>query len=509
MIEILLPFYGDPEKMRSAVLSVLAQSDSRWRLTIVDDCSPGDDLAGWISTLEDERITYARNPARLGVAGNFNRCLALSRAGNLVVMGCDDLLAPDYMERMYAALARHPDAAAIHPQVQVIDGEGKPSRWAGDIVKRVLQPRGGPELVLRGEPFAARLMTGVWTYFPAICWNGDFLRRHRFRTEFETLLDVALLLELALEERDFVLTCDRTFLYRRHAASASSVAAATAERFEEERALLAQAVRRFDDRGWTRAGRAARRHATSRAHGLLLALSALFSAPNRGSAAALLRHAFGPVRGVTSAAPRSDSTAQRWYAERLETRSGKAWKRWIDVQMPYRWRLRRLCLGRTLDIGCGVGRNLTALEAGSVGVDHNLHAIALARKRGLSALTADEWLAREAAERESFDALLLAHVIEHMTAAQAAALVRSYLPALRHGGRVVVVCPQRRGFRSDPTHVEYFSGADIRALLTGIPGLTAGRGQSFPLPAAAGSLFTYNESWVVAQKVGPTAEMPA
>ena len=55
------------------------------------------------------------------------------------------------------------------------------------------------------------------------------------------------------------------------------------------------------------------------------------------------------------------------YAERLETLETARWKRVLDVQAPYRWNLRRLGLGFTLDIGCGIGRNLP-VAAGAV--DH-------------------------------------------------------------------------------------------------------------------------------------------
>ena len=53
------------------------------------------------------------------------------------------------------------------------------------------------------------------------------------------------------------------------------------------------------------------------------------------------------------------------------------WKKALNVQAPYRWNLRRQRLGRTLDVGCGIGRNLETLDPGSVGVDHNEHSVAV------------------------------------------------------------------------------------------------------------------------------------
>ena len=78
-------------------------------------------------------------------------------------------------------------------------------------------------------------------------------------------------------------------------------------------------------------------------------------------------------------------TRDEEYADRLMTKETAAWKRVLNVQAPYRWNLRRHDLGRTLDIGCGIGRNLSSLPAGSLGVDHNETSIAMARARGASA----------------------------------------------------------------------------------------------------------------------------
>src|ERR1041384_8291155 len=79
------------------------------------------------------------------------------------------------------------------------------------------------------------------------------------------------------------------------------------------------------------------------------------------------------------------------YAARLRRLAGSGVRRFIDVQAPYRWNLRRLDPGFTLDIGCGIGRNLSHLEGRAVGVDHNVECIAECRRQGFTAYTADEF----------------------------------------------------------------------------------------------------------------------
>jgi SAM-dependent methyltransferase len=184
------------------------------------------------------------------------------------------------------------------------------------------------------------------------------------------------------------------------------------------------------------------------------------------------------------------------YAERLAA-SGRGWKRLLDVQRPYRWNVRRLGLGFVLDLGCGVGRNLGHLGGHGVGVDHSAESTARARALGLTALTPDEFAASEHARPGRFDGLLVAHVVEHMTFAEAKALVARYLPFVRPGGRAAFIVPQRAGFRSDATHVEFFDAAALRRLAAEL-GLSVERCYSFPFPSLAGGVFPHNETVLVA-----------
>ena len=192
------------------------------------------------------------------------------------------------------------------------------------------------------------------------------------------------------------------------------------------------------------------------------------------------------------------STDTADYAERLRRKQSLWWKRLLHVQAPYHWNLRRQELGRTLDVGCGIGRNLGVLPPGSVGVDHNIESVALARSMGYDAYTVQEFMDGVLAVPGVFDGLLLAHVIEHLEREQALQVLRDYLPFVRPGGRVFLVCPQERGYASDPTHVWFAQDSDLRELV-GTLGLELERSFSFPFPRKAGKLFIYNEFCVSAR----------
>ena len=193
----------------------------------------------------------------------------------------------------------------------------------------------------------------------------------------------------------------------------------------------------------------------------------------------------------------ADDTTSSEYTRRLLELQGQRWKRVLDVQAPYRWNLRRLRLGFTLDLGCGIGRTLVNLGGNGVGVDHNLESVKLCRARGLVAFTPEEFRSSEYGGTPSFDSLLLSHVIEHMTEPEAKQLVGEYVGDIKPGGRVVLITPQEVGFRSDSTHVN-FADFQVNAAVCESLGAQVVRQYSFPFPRFVGRAFIYNEFITVA-----------
>ena len=196
--------------------------------------------------------------------------------------------------------------------------------------------------------------------------------------------------------------------------------------------------------------------------------------------------------------PSGTATAGPDYAQRLVRLASRRWKERLDVQRPYRWNVRRLNLGRVLDIGCGIGRNLAHLDGNAVGVDHNAASISTARARGLTAFTTEEFAASDFARPGAFDSLLMAHLAEHVSREVLLEVVGQFLPHLRPRGRLVFICPQERGWRTDPTHVRFVDLHELE-VTAGLLDADVQKAFSFPLPRAAGGLFTYNEFVVVAR----------
>lgn len=184
------------------------------------------------------------------------------------------------------------------------------------------------------------------------------------------------------------------------------------------------------------------------------------------------------------------------YTQRLETLTGKKWKEMLDVQRPYRWNIRRLDLGETLEVGSGIGRLLQHLPKGSIGVDHNEHSVQKARALGTESYTTKEFFANKKLTAKKFDSMLMAHLLEHLTPAETNSILDEYLPFVRKKGKVVVICPQEKGYTTDETHVTFLTPEAIADILRD-KGMTVEKAYSFPFHRRVGKIFIYNETVVV------------
>jgi glycosyltransferase involved in cell wall biosynthesis len=275
----MMPYYGDVALMQAAVRSVLAQTDPDWHLTVVDDGEAAG-VPEWFAQLGDPRVTYLRNEANLGVSGNFQKCLELATRDRLTIMGCDDLLLPNYVETVRRLASAYPKVGLIQPGVQVIDETGEPTSSLADSVKRRLYApkrllRGEGPVRMRGQELATSLLRGDWLYFPSLSWRTEAVTALAFRRDLRVIQDLALIIELVEHGEELVADDTVCFKYRRHAASESSQQALDGARFDEARRFFHEVADRMAAKGWTEAARAARLHRSARLHALTLVPTAL------------------------------------------------------------------------------------------------------------------------------------------------------------------------------------------------------------------------------------------
>lgn len=196
---------------------------------------------------------------------------------------------------------------------------------------------------------------------------------------------------------------------------------------------------------------------------------------------------------------KTQNTQDLNYTTRLLEKQQAGWKRFFDVQAPYRWNLQRLKPGLTCDIGCGIGRNLINLQGNGIGIDHNLHSVQVARKFGLTVFTPDEFQNSSFNKSQLFDSLLMSHVAEHMKQQAVVQILTEYIHLLKPEGKLIIITPQEAGYRSDLTHVEFMNFAKLRNIVSELK-FTILKEYSFPFPRFFGYLFLYNEFISVSTK---------
>jgi len=290
-IDIMIPFWGDPDLLMQAVQSVLDQDNPDWRLVVVDDCYPVS-VADRIAAIGDDRVSYHRNETNLGITDNYRRCIELSTAPLVVLFGCDDVMEPNYVDVVLATYAAVPDATIIQPGAKVIDSNGDVYWPLRDIVKqKLLAPRSKGITVLRGEQAALSLMRGDWLVWPSLAFQREAIAAQPFRPGLPIIQDLALLIDLVIAGGVLVFNPQVAFNSRRHRGSASALSAVDGRRFAGEGTYLKLATQLLSNRGWHRAAWAARLRILSRLDAVTC-LPAAIAARNSVGVRQLLKHIF-------------------------------------------------------------------------------------------------------------------------------------------------------------------------------------------------------------------------
>jgi glycosyltransferase involved in cell wall biosynthesis len=100
-----LPTRDRLEYLKLAVETIRRQDCPDWEIVISDNDS-SDDVAGWVESLNDRRVLYARTTRVLPVTENWNAALALSSGDYVLMLGDDDALLQGYVTRMRALVER-------------------------------------------------------------------------------------------------------------------------------------------------------------------------------------------------------------------------------------------------------------------------------------------------------------------------------------------------------------------------------------------------------------------
>lgn len=104
--------YNTARYLREAIESALAQTYPRFEIEYYDNGS-GDDSEDIVASYRDPRIRMRRAPRPLPLAEGRNEAIRGSRGEWIAFLDCDDLWAPDKLERQVERLASRPEGVGL------------------------------------------------------------------------------------------------------------------------------------------------------------------------------------------------------------------------------------------------------------------------------------------------------------------------------------------------------------------------------------------------------------
>lgn len=149
---VVVPLYNTPQPLLGEMIaSVQAQSSEDWELVLVDDASPDGTTASRAAALaaDDPRIRITALELNRGIAEATNVGLGLARGEFIALLDHDDLLAPDALQAVRAAIETGTDVDYVYTDEDKIDEEGQ-------LYDTFLKPAWSPERLL-GQMYTSHL----------------------------------------------------------------------------------------------------------------------------------------------------------------------------------------------------------------------------------------------------------------------------------------------------------------------------------------------------------------
>lgn len=126
MVSICVPAYKNAAFIAATLESIINQTYTNLEIIITDDRSP-DDTVSVAKRFSDPRIRIFENDKNLGIGANWNEALSYANGKYIKLMGADDLIYPNCIDRQVAALedSSHANAVLAVCNTDIINPSGK------------------------------------------------------------------------------------------------------------------------------------------------------------------------------------------------------------------------------------------------------------------------------------------------------------------------------------------------------------------------------------------------
>jgi glycosyltransferase involved in cell wall biosynthesis len=187
LITVAVPTYHGAPHLGEALRSILNQEGVAFELIVSDDRSD-DDTIEIARAAAGDRARIEVNSERLGLAGNWNRCVALAATPFVAIFHQDDVMMPGHLASHAAAFAGDDKIGLVASAAEVIDESGKdvptPVVGRGGLgsADRAIEPGGLAEAMAEGNPLRCSAVT---LRVDAFHDSGGFDPSYRYVVDWE------------------------------------------------------------------------------------------------------------------------------------------------------------------------------------------------------------------------------------------------------------------------------------------------------------------------------------
>lgn len=158
LVSICIPTYNGERWLYESITSALAQTYASLEIVIVDDRST-DDTLKIARSFRDPRLRIEENSRNLGIVGNRNESIKLSKGDYIKFLFQDDLLYPTCIEKMVQTIEAHENIGLVFcPRDILLENTNDPNQtWFRNYYSKSYENFGNMGRVNRGTE-----MFGKW-----------------------------------------------------------------------------------------------------------------------------------------------------------------------------------------------------------------------------------------------------------------------------------------------------------------------------------------------------------
>lgn len=120
---IIVILYNQANYIKETIESILKQTYQNFEIIISDDCST-DNTLDIIKNIKDPRLKYVKTQYNMGINANINNACKYVSGDLVVILGGDDKLRPNHLEKMHEVFSNN-NIDVAYCQLTNIDKNGK------------------------------------------------------------------------------------------------------------------------------------------------------------------------------------------------------------------------------------------------------------------------------------------------------------------------------------------------------------------------------------------------